>query len=102
MSERNVATSTCGAIFDNQNHAEFRAHRQATRKQFLHAVGTSVGGDVVIGGSRPQEEIAHATADQIGLMAVRRGAWRKSDRRVLSVACANYAPVWWRRKGWFS
>src|SRR6267142_5852330 len=63
-------------VFHNQNHTEFRAHSQAAREKFLHALGTRVGGYIVIRWIAVQQDVAHASAHQVGLMptAAQRGA----------------------------
>jgi hypothetical protein len=55
-------------VGDNHD-AEFRSDGEAIRKQFLHAIGRGVGGDVVVDRLAPEQNIAHAAAGEIGLMA---------------------------------
>ena len=69
----NVRAESCdldlhGAIGDDDD-SELRAHREAVGKKLLHAIGRGVGGDVVIDRLAPEQNIAHAAAGEIGLVA---------------------------------
>jgi len=58
------------AIFHSENDAEFCAHGQATWKKFLHPLGARIGRYIVIRRIAAEQEIAHASAHKVGLMAV--------------------------------
>ena len=58
------------SVLDHQNHAEFRAHREAVRKKFLHALRARVRANVVIRRLAAQFQVAHAPAHEIRLMPV--------------------------------
>src|SRR5579862_4263692 len=69
----NVRAESCyldlrGAV-DDDDDSELRAHREAVGKKLLHAIGRGVGGDVVVDRLAPEQNIAHAAAGEIGLMA---------------------------------
>ena len=77
----------------DQNHAEFRAHGKAARKQLLHALGTRVGGDVVIRTARgPAADRAH-TRPPDRLDARCGAACAQICRPIRAGSCTNYAPV---------
>ena len=66
----------------HQNHAEVRADQTGIGKQVHDAVRPRVGGKVEILGSGPAQQIAHATADEPGLVpgaAQPAITWRASD-----------------------
>ena len=73
---RNSRVAAKGGDFDfvavagNKNDAELRADSEAVGKKLHDALGSSVGGDVVIGGLAPEQEVAHTAADQQGLVAI--------------------------------
>ena len=52
----------------HQNHAEVRADQAGVGEQVHDAVRPRVGRDVEILGARPEQQIAHATADEPGLV----------------------------------
>lgn len=58
-----------GAVLDDENDAELRADSQAFGKHFLDALGMHVGCDVVVERLAVELKIAHAAADEVGLMA---------------------------------
>jgi len=58
-------------IFGDDDDAEFRADSQAMREKLLDAIRRSVGGNVIVGGFTCEQNIANATANEVGLMARR-------------------------------
>ena len=58
----------------HQHHSELRAHCIGLRKDPHDFIRRGIGSDVVVGGLATQQQIAHASADEIGLVAVRRAA----------------------------
>ena len=54
----------------HQHDSKLRAHRVGFGKDPHHLVGRGVGGDVVIGGLAAEQQVAHASADEVGLVAV--------------------------------
>ena len=54
----------------HQHHSKLRAYCVGFREDPHHLVGRSIGGDVVVGGLAPQQQIAHTSADEVGLVAV--------------------------------
>ena len=73
MSLRKVATSTVlFAVISHrhQHHSKLRAHRVGFGKDPHDLVGRGVGGDVVIGGLAAEQQIAHASANEVCLVAV--------------------------------
>ena len=57
-----------GAVGDDDD-SELRADCEAIGEKLLHAVGRGVGGDVVINRCAAEQNVAHAAAGEIGLMA---------------------------------
>ena len=55
----------------NQHHAEVRAHRKGARKHFQHHIRSRGSRDVVVLRLAAQQQIAHAPAGEIGLVARR-------------------------------
>ena len=55
----------------HQHDAEVRAHAAGPREQVHDAVGAGVGGDVVVLRLAPEQQVAHTSADQPGLVAGR-------------------------------
>ena len=53
----------------NQHNSELRAHGVGFGKDPHDFVGRGVGGNVVIGGFDTEQQIAHAAADQVSLVA---------------------------------
>ena len=87
-----MATSTCAAapigVFRHDDHAELRPDGQAAREKLLDAIRRRVGRDVVIGRFAAKQNIAHAAADEVSLMARRaQGAGRHVLRMHRRVHC---------------
>jgi len=55
----------------DNNHSELRADGQAFGKESLNAIGRGVGGHIEISRLAAKQDIAHAPADQVGLVACR-------------------------------
>src|SRR6516162_735239 len=53
----------------HNDHSELRSHSQAGWKELLHILRGGIGGHVVIGGLALEQNIAHTSAHQVGLMA---------------------------------
>ena len=56
------------SVYGDQNHAKLGADTVATGENTHHLVGSGIGCDVVIGGFTAEHQVAHAPADQVGLM----------------------------------
>ena len=80
--------------FDHQDYAEAGANVYAGGKELLNAVGVGVGGYVVIGGDAVEDQIAHAAAYQIGLVARTCAELRRCSGPVRARSWVDYAP-WW-------
>ena len=72
-----MATSTCVSPSTTRMTPKRAPTREAAGEKLLHAFGTRVGGHVVVGRLAPQHEVAHAAADEVGLVAG--GAQRAAD-----------------------
>ncbi len=57
------------ALLDHDHDAEFCADGQAAGEKRFDALGRGIGRDVVVGGFAAENQIAHAAADKIGLVA---------------------------------
>src|SRR3984957_6831549 len=88
--ERSARCGIVGNLLKDDNDPELRAPREAVREKLLDAVGRSVGCDVEIGGLAFEQDVAHTSADEIGLMA--RYAQRAANlfREFTSVHSDNY------------
>jgi hypothetical protein len=53
----------------HQNHAEMGSYAAGTGEEIHDAVGARIGSDIEILRLHPEQQVAHATADQPGLMA---------------------------------
>src|SRR3984957_13309691 len=88
--ERSARCGIVGNLLKDDNDPELRAPREAVREKLLDAVGRSVGCDVEIGGLAFEQDVAHKSADEKGLMA--RYAQRAANlfRKFRVVHCDNY------------
>src|SRR5581483_1876657 len=53
----------------HQDNTELRAHGPSLGKNAHHLVRSCVGGDVVVGGLAAKQKVAHASPNQVGLVA---------------------------------
>ena len=58
-------------ILVHQNYAEMRAYATGFREKPEQAIGRRICGHIVIFGIAMEKEVAHAAADEPGLMALR-------------------------------
>src|ERR1700687_1919716 len=58
-----------GVLVEHNDNSELRANRQALGEQFLDTYRRSVGRNIVVGWLTCEQQIAHTSADKIGLMA---------------------------------
>ena len=57
-------------LIGHKHDAEVGAHRERAGKHAENKVGSGGGGHVVVDGIEPQQEVAHAAAREIGLVAI--------------------------------
>ena len=57
-------------IGGDKDDAKVRAYGKGARKEVEDNIGSRAGGDVVVGGLTVEQEIAHAAAGEVGLIAV--------------------------------
>ena len=77
-------------IFGDNDDSELRADREAAREKLLDTIRRGVGGDIVVGGFAFEQNIAHAAADEVGLMARRAQGAADAFRKCASVHGHNY------------
>ena len=58
-------------VFGDNDYAELRPDSQAVREEVLDAIGSGVRGDVIVGRFAFEQDVAHATTDEVSLMACR-------------------------------
>ena len=52
----------------DQHHAKMRTHRKGSREEREHLLGPRAGGDIEVLRLAAQQQVAHTSADEIGLM----------------------------------
>jgi len=53
----------------HQDYAKLRAYSESLREDFHYLLRSGIGGNVVVSGLAMQQQIAHASADEVGLVA---------------------------------
>ncbi len=64
-----MATSTCVSPSTTRMTPNRAPTREAAGEKLQHAFRTGIGGHVIVGRRAPQLEVAHAAADEVGLVA---------------------------------
>ena len=67
----------------NQHDPKLLAHRKRLRKDLHHLLRSSVGSDVIVGRLATKQQIAHASADEVCLVARAPAACGRSRWRVV-------------------
>ena len=77
----------------HQHHPELRPDRISLREHAHDLIRRGIGRDVVIGGFASKQQIAHATADEIGLMAALAQSANDRDSEGLCDMPANHGYI---------
>jgi hypothetical protein len=77
-------------VFQNYDHPEMRADRIGASENFLHVFGPCIGRDIDVLGSFSPNEIAHATAREIGDVS---GCAQSLDKRARSREHGRFLPA---------
>ena len=67
---------------NHQNDAELGANRLGSRKDVRDLLGSRAGRNVVVGGFDSHDHVAHATADEVGLVALASQRLNDVHRRI--------------------
>ena len=67
------------AAHGNQHHTELRTYSKSLRKNADYFMRSSTGGNVIVGGLAIEQQVAHASADEIGGVAVFTQSARDAD-----------------------
>src|SRR5271168_2813983 len=84
-------------FLDHYHDAELCANREAIRENLFYTPGSRISSHIIISGFAVQQNVAHTSADEIGLVAL--GAQRPANT-FRKCACVHAAIMRESRPGW--